>query len=130
LDLDDVRVIVNMLNKRYLEKSRQLAGDQTSDTVAKEDETGETSTEKNSIAPPGATEKATGEVLQVNAGGADVDQSPVAQDGAEANGEVATGHERTATEETTTAVVVGKGGPPYSLYVPPASSSFVMRHPA
>lgn len=117
-----------MLNKRYLEKSRQLAGDQTSDTVAKEEETGETSTEKNSIAPPSATEKATGEVLQVNADGADVDQSPVAQDGAEANG-VATGHERTATEETT-AVVVGKGGPPYSLYVPPASSSFVMRHPA
>jgi len=117
-----VRVIVNMLNKRYLEKSRQLAGDQTSDTVAKEEETGETSTEKNSIAPAGATEKTTGEV-QVNA---DVDQSPVAQDGAEANGEVATGHERTATEEPAAAVLVG---PPYSLYVPPASRTFMMRHP-
>ena len=118
-----MRVIVNMLNKRYLEKSRQLAGDQTSDTVAKGEETGETSIEKNSIAPAVATEKTSGEV-QVNA---DVDQSPVARDGAEANGEVATGHERTATEEPTTAVLVG---PPYSLYVPPASSTFVMRHPA
>jgi hypothetical protein len=90
-----------MLNKRYLEKARNLVGASTSCDEVKEDEAGkppavETKSTKD-LTPTGTVDKAEEESIII---GADVTQAPTAEAPLEEeNKDDAPGHERSAAPE-------------------------------